>query len=190
MSASQLLRQTGQARLVYLVGSALGLVLAVLLLAGCGPAATAASNPPSATASPTAASQLATPAVALFTCGDRTVAWDGKSAIDLTGTWAGDDDGVYFIRQIGDQIWWLGMSGLGQSVAERGSDWTNVYKGQLAGETVTGRYADVPQGQVLLDGPVVMVLTKTAGGGISLVRSTPDSETEFGGKVFTPCKLG
>ena len=91
---------------------------------------------------------------------------------------------------LGDQIFWLGMSGLGEPLVQRGSDWTNVYKGQLAGDTITGRYADVPQGTTLLDGPVVMKLTKTADGGISLVRTTPDTGTEFGGRVFTPCTLG
>src|SRR6476619_4108632 len=64
-------------------------------------------------------------AAALFTCASRTQAWDGKSAIDLTGTWAGDDQGVYYLRQLGDQIWWLGMSGLGQPLVDRGTDWTN-----------------------------------------------------------------
>lgn len=82
------------------------------------------------------------------------------------------------------------MSGLGNSLVLRGSDWTNVYRGQIVGDTITGRYADVPQGRTMLDGPVVMKLTKTVGGGISLVRSTPDAETEFGGKVLTPCQLG
>ena len=190
MSASQSHRATGQPRLACLAGPALGLVLVGLSLAACGPTTTATPNPTSAATSQTAASPQATPAVALFKCGNRTVTWDGTSTIDLTGTWAGDDDGVYYIRQIGDQVWWLGMSGLGNPLVKRGSDWTNVYTGQIAGDTITGRYADVPQGTTLLEGPVVMKLTKTAGGGISLVRSTPDSETEFGGKVFTPCKLG
>ena len=98
--------------------------------------------------------------------------------------------GVYYLREIGDKVWWLGVSGLGGTLASRGTDWTNVYRGTLAGSTITGDYADVPAGGVLFDGPVVMKLTRTADGGISLVRSTPDSETPFGGKVFLPCTLG
>jgi len=120
----------------------------------------------------------------------RTVTWDGSSAIDLTGTWAGDDQGVYYLRQLGDQVWWLGMSGLGEPLVHRGTDWTNVYLGTLSGDTVTGTYADVPQGKILDKGPVVMKLTPTSDGGISLVRTDPVLETGFGGKIFTPCRLG
>ena len=27
---------------------------------------------------------------------------------ELTGAWAGDDHGVYYIRQVGDCVWWFG----------------------------------------------------------------------------------
>jgi hypothetical protein len=155
-----------------------------MALASVG-ASTSPGTNPSVKAVPTAE-----PAAALFTCASRTLAWDGKSPIDLTGTWNGNDEGVYYLRQIGDQVWWLGMSGLGRPFADRGSDWTNVYRGTLKGDTVTGTYADVPQGQILDKGPVVMKLTPTADGGISLERTDPLLETGFGGTEFTPCKLG
>jgi hypothetical protein len=153
-------------------------------LAACSTAVTPA---PTATE---AASPKATAAVALYSCGSRTVTWDGSSAIDLTGTWNGDDEGVYYLRQLGDQVWWLGMSGLGEPLVSRGSDWTNVYLGTLSGDTVTGTYADVPQGKILDKGPVVMKLTRTSAGEISLVRTDPVLETGFGGTMFTPCQLG
>ncbi|MBI3746103.1 MAG: hypothetical protein HY264_06185 [Chloroflexi bacterium] len=159
--------------------------MVAVALAACGPAPTPSANPTAgATVNPT------TQAVAaLFTCKSRTLAWDGTSPIDLTGTWAGDDQGVYYVRQLGDQVWWLGMSGLGEAAAARGTDWTNVYRGTLSGDTVTGTYADVPQGKIMDTGPVVMKLTPTSGG-ISLVRTDPVLETGFGGTLFTPCKLG
>jgi len=155
--------------------------IVAVAVAACSAAATPSANP---TANPTAQ------AVAMFTCPSRTLAWDGTSAIDLTGTWAGDDQGVYYLRQLGDQVWWLGMSGLGQPLVARGTDWTNVYVGTLSGDTVTGTYADVPQGKILDKGPVVMKLTPTSDGGISLVRTDPVLATGFGGKMFSPCRLG
>jgi hypothetical protein len=155
----------------------------VFALAACSggaspsPAVTAAANPRAA-------------AVERYTCENRVMPWDGSSAIDLTGTWNGDDEGVYYLRQVGDQVWWLGMSGLGQDLVDRGTDWTNVYLGTLSGDTVTGTYADVPQGKILDKGPVVMKLSRTSDGGISLVRTDPVLETGFGGTMFTPCTLG
>jgi hypothetical protein len=166
---------------------------ALFALGACQAVAKPASTTtnPTITASPTAAAvgPAAAP-VALYACTSRTVTWDGKSAIDLTGTWAGDDQGVYYLRQLGDQVWWLGMSGLGQALASRGTEWTNVYLGTLKGSTITGTYADVPQGRILDKGPVVLKLTSASGGGLSLVRTDPVLETGFGGSRFTPCRLG
>jgi len=167
-------------RELFLVG------VVTVALAACGASATPSANP---TAKP-AANPTAQAVAALFTCDSRTLAWDGTSAIDLTGTWAGDDQGVYYLRQLGDQVWWLGMSGIGGPLVARGTDWTNVYHGTLAGGTVTGTYADVPGGKIQDSGPVVLKLTSTSGGGISLVRTDPLLSTGFGGTLLTPCTLG
>ena len=160
-------------------------------LAACSGAATpspavtaAASSQATVAASPKAA------AVALYLCATRPVAWDGSSAIDLTGTWAGDDGGVYSLRQLGDQVWWLGMSGIGGPLVDRGHDFTNVYHGTLSGETVTGTYADVPGGMIQDNGPVVMKLTKTSDGGISLDRVDPVLDTGAALKMLQPCTPG
>jgi len=82
------------------------------------------------------------------------------------------------------------MSGLGGPLVDRGKDWTNVYHGTLKGETVTGTYADVPGGAIQDNGPVVMKLTRTSYGGISLVNVNGVLDTGFGGSMFTPCTLG
>lgn len=58
----------------------------------------------------------------------------------------------------------------------------------LAGDAVTGTYADVPAGGILDSGPVVWKLTPTSGG-ISLVRTDPLLETGFAGTLLTPCAL-
>ena len=145
----------------------LAAVFAAFALSACS-GATAPSPTASAAASPKAT------AAALYRCETKLLAWDGSSAIDLTGTWAGDDNGVYYLRQL----------------VHRGADWTNVYRGTLAGGTVTGTYADVPGGAIQDKGPVVMKLTKTSDGGITLVRVDPVLDTGFGGREFTPCKLG
>jgi hypothetical protein len=169
----------------------LTLLFGGFMLTACSTAVTP--TPANTAAAGPTAGAAATPkatAAALYRCESRTVTWDGTSAIDLTGTWAGDDQGVYYLRQVGDQVWWLGMSGLGQPIADRGTDWTNVYLGTLKGDTVTGTYADVPQGKILDKGPVVMKLTPTPDGGIALVRTDPVLETGFGGSKFTPCTLG
>ena len=144
-----------------------------------------------AVAAPSSSASLAkAPQVALSVCADRFVTWDGTSSLDLTGAWSVDGYGIYFIRQIGSSVWWTGLSGLGEPTLRSGIDWTNVFKGEIKGVTVTGTYVDVPKGGSDLSGPVKLELRQTARGGASLVRTNPDSETDFLGKVFTPCTPG
>lgn len=167
-----------------------GLVLVAAIVAACAPTPVAVSSITPSPSPVVPAVPTSAPPIALYRCDSRTVTWDGTSAIDLSGTWKGDDDGVYYLRQIGDQVWWLGMSGLGRPLVSRGTDWTNVYRGTLSGVTMTGTYADVPQGKILDKGPIVLKLTRTPAGGITLVRTDPLLETGFGGTLLTPCTLG
>src|SRR5262245_4877920 len=61
---------------------------------------------------------------------------------DMNGVWKANDGGTYYVRQIGNDVWWLGMSGDG------GRTWTNVYRGVRNRDIVTGTWADVPHGQI------------------------------------------
>jgi hypothetical protein len=58
----------------------------------------------------------------------------------LTGTWTCNDGGTYFIRQNGNDVWWLGRS------ADGGASWTNVFHGTIDGDIVEGLWSDVPLG--------------------------------------------
>ena len=74
---------------------------------------------------------------------------------ELTGAWAADDAGTYYLRQLGDHLWWLGMS------RDRGRTFANVFSGQLtrtdAGLSLSGEWADVPLGFIQNDGALNLV---------------------------------
>src|SRR4029079_19727016 len=96
--------------------SSLALVGAFALAACSGAAAPSPTPVGAASPAPAAAeagSPIAAAAVVPYRCADRDVTWDGTTPLDRTGPWAGDAAGVYYLRQIGDQVWWLGTSGLG-----------------------------------------------------------------------------
>jgi hypothetical protein len=64
-----------------------------------------------------------------------------------TGVWASDDNGTYFLRQLGPPaatVWWLGLS------ADRGRTFANVFHGKYVetskGLIASGTWADVPMG--------------------------------------------
>jgi hypothetical protein len=61
---------------------------------------------------------------------------------DLTGIWKGQDQGTYYVRQVGDNIMWIGMS------TNDGRSWTNAFAGKIAGDTISGTWVDVPRGKI------------------------------------------
>lgn len=80
---------------------------------------------------------------------------------NLTGTWAATDGGIYYLRQIGNQVWWAGfstsyISGLGD--LHKGLLFTDLFQGTLSGNTLTGNFIDVPKGQMLTYGPLTLMI--------------------------------
>lgn len=63
-------------------------------------------------------------------------------ASSMTGVWNCNDGGVYFIRRVGNQIWWYGQS------SDGGTTWSNVFQGTITGNKIIGRWADVPKGNI------------------------------------------
>ena len=65
--------------------------------------------------------------------------------MDLTGPWLANDDGIYYLRQIEDALWWSGMSGQGGPPGTLGREWTNVAFGQIQVDlTIELQLADLP----------------------------------------------
>lgn len=65
---------------------------------------------------------------------------------NLTGTWKSNQGATYFIRQIGNVIWWCGES------TDGGKQWTNVFHGTTVGNRIKGKWADVPKGRLANSG--------------------------------------
>jgi hypothetical protein len=63
--------------------------------------------------------------------------------INLTGTWKANDGGTYYIRNIGNDVWWLGISS-----NDDGKAFSNVLKGQIHinNKTITANWSDIPRG--------------------------------------------
>jgi hypothetical protein len=102
----------------------------------------------------------------------------------LTGAWSGDEGGVYYIRQVGDCVWWFGTE---LDAFEPGATgqlgFANVAAGRIDGAFITVEWADLPLGNVV------------GGGGLTLVYDEEDDEiaklrqrgtwVPFGATTFT-----
>lgn len=153
---------------------------AILALAACG---TTAPSSTTAQASATA-EQASQPAAVAVVCDIASKRFD-PSDIDLTGAWAGDDGGIYYLRQIGSVVWWNGMSGREGSPLDLGRDWNNVGRGVINGLQIDVEWSDVPRGEIFGNGTLILNIQEFGTGNIQIVR---DSETGgFGNDVWRPC---
>lgn len=111
-----------------------GLIVLALVLAGCG--ATSDRSP-----APTGAAVPPSPSVGTLLTDLSVIGCAGDNPDDegeLTGAWAGNDTGTYYIRQVGDCVWWFGTEvrdlQLGP-VDQRG--FANVASGRIVGARST-----------------------------------------------------
>jgi hypothetical protein len=99
------------------------------------------------------------------------------AAVNLTGAWGADDIGTYYLRQIGNTLWWLGLS------RDQGRTFANVFHGTVAGENINGDWIDVPMGQtpVLGNGS----LTLSGGSQSTKLLKTSQRGSNFGALTWT-----
>ncbi len=123
-------------------------------------------------------------------CQESEISFDGTAPIDLTGTWAGDDGGVYFVRQLEDVVWWNGMSSRDGPPEDLGRDWNNVGRGILGGDLrLVADWSDVPRGGVGGHGTVTFQVQSNATGGLEIVK-IKETGAGRGDTRWTPCTIG
>jgi hypothetical protein len=93
-------------------------------------------------------------------------------ASNMTGAWNCNDGGVYFIRQVGNKIWWYGES------SDGGQTWSNVFQGTITGSRIVGSWADVPKGSIRGYGDMTL---RISGGKIQKISGGQN----FGGSVWS-----
>lgn len=101
-----------------------------------------------------------------------TVAAEPPEESSLTGRWFCDDEGTYFLRQLGATVWWFGRS------KSDGEFWTNVFRGTLNGNVLDGEWADVPIGRDQLSGTMTLEVT-IADGRVLGLRKTRQIGGDF-----------
>lgn len=100
---------------------------------------------------------------------------------NLTGKWFANDGGTYFIRQIGNTIWWVGASKL-----QEGTTWANVLRGTIYFPPVNntkipyieGNWQDVPLGNNKGEGKLFLYVDPSG------QKITKASGENFGGSEW------
>jgi hypothetical protein len=110
-----------------------------------------------------------------------------STGFDLTGAWAGDDGGIYYLRQIGSVVWWNGMAGRDRSPFDLGRDWNNVARGVIDGLQIDVETSDVPRGGADFKSTLVLNIQDDGAGNMEIVK-TREVKGGFGNSIWTPCR--
>jgi hypothetical protein len=120
-------------------------------------------------------------------CLPRAIRFDPTVDIDLTGAWAGDDGGVYYVRERAPVIWWNGMSSRDDPPTALGRDWNNVGRGEIQKDlSIHADWVDVPRGGIAGYGTVVLQVGPDAAGNLQITK-TSETGTGRGDALWTPC---
>ncbi|HEX9320408.1 MAG TPA: hypothetical protein VF884_15855, partial [Nitrososphaeraceae archaeon] len=101
-----------------------------------------------------------------------------QAVVDLTGIWTADDGGTYYIKQLGNMVWWLGMSG------NNGESFTNIFRGMIQDNNkIDGEWTDVPKGDTRNHGILFLNISSNFSNGTQLQKI--EQTGGFGGSVWT-----
>ena len=86
-------------------------------------------------------------------CSGAVPSFPNGTPVDLTGAWLVSTT-VYYVRQIGDCIWWVSLSDYSTAgLSVGGLTTTTVFAGQLSpGGTLSGQWVTVPRGRIVRTG--------------------------------------
>jgi hypothetical protein len=184
---------TSGLRMVVLLGAMLALAACATSTASVTTvAASPAGGQASQVAAPSVSHAVATspsPSAAVAAICEKAPKPFDANHVDLTGAWAGDDFGIYYLRQIGSVVWWNGMSERAGSPSRLGRDWNNVGRGQIKALKIEVEWADVPRGDILGNGTLSLTIEDDGTGNVKIVKVS-ETGTGFGNSVWTPCTPG
>lgn len=94
--------------------------------------------------------------------------------VSLNGYYKGNDNGHYYIRTVGNKVYWFGEHPNG--------NWANVFQGTLSGSQITGKFYDVPKGGATGSGNLTLEVNNNGNGLVKLSGG-------FGGTNWTKMAL-
>ncbi len=146
----------------------------MLALTGCG------NDPESSAPSPSEGGSTTLPDLAAIACATD----DPTDVGELTGAWRGSEGGIYYIRQVGDCVWWFGtdVMAIEPGLTDQ-NGFANVASGRVRGTQVDIEWADLPLGDTMGGGGLTFVYDEESD---QLVMTEQRGDWQpFGGSTLT-----
>jgi hypothetical protein len=159
--------------------------IVLLIVAGCGndpPSPSAADAFPTSAPLPSsrAGANTGTSDLSAIACATA----DPTEVGELTGAWEGSEGGMYWIRQVGDCVWWFGteVKDIKRGVTGQ-PGFANVASGRIDGTRIDVEFVDLPLGDVMGGGGLTLVYDAEQDQ-LTIVEQRGDWQT-FGARTFT-----
>ncbi len=78
-----------------------------------------------------------------------------NKSFDLSGLYISDNQDKYFLKQLGDSLWWIGID-------KNGSYVINIFKGIVDGNNITGQWIDSPLKNTIGNGSLKLIVSSNS----------------------------
>lgn len=81
--------------------------------------------------------------------------------IDLSGLYLSNNQDKYYLKQIGDSLWWIGIN-------KNNSQVENIFKGTINGNNITGQWIDSPLKKTIDNGSLKLIISYNSNNNITI----------------------
>ena len=80
---------------------------------------------------------------------------------DLSGLYLSNDQDKYFLKQVGDSLWWIGIN-------KNNSQVDNIFKGIINGNNITGQWIGSPLKKTIDNGSIKLIISYNSNKNITI----------------------
>jgi hypothetical protein len=80
---------------------------------------------------------------------------------DLSGLYLSNDQDKYFLKQVGDSLWWVGIN-------KNNSQVDNIFKGIINGNNITGQWISSPLKKTIDNGSIKLIISNNSNTNITI----------------------
>ena len=95
-----------------------------------------------------------------------------NKSFDLSGIYIADNKDKYFLKQVGNSLWWIGTD-------KNDSNIKNVFKGFINGSNITGQWVDSPLKKTLGNGSLNLIISFNSIENITINKVSSNDKGKF-----------
>lgn len=95
-----------------------------------------------------------------------------NKSFDLSGIYIADNKDKYFLKQVGNSLWWIGTD-------KNNSNVKNIFKGVINGNNINGQWVDSPLKKTLGNGSLNLIISSNSIDNITINKISSNDKGKF-----------